>query len=231
MNNAANLASGSNHTAQRQLQDTKALPADQRMNQALARIDASRSALIVCMSPDPPAGRGHKACEFSDGGAETSLVKTLVAQIARNGLLQGSWRTVRTLTRRWWARQPWHSSVDLVGQTLAHQARPLMRRHPLATLALGAALGAGLVAVLSATRPWAWHHIRRQDHPWRERIGSLLWTQLTSAPVQMALFGALATWLSNQGSRNAGSSGQAADTTPTRAQADTTSSTGTPDTA
>lgn len=229
MNNAANPVFSNNDAAQRQHQDTAALPADQRMSQALARLDASRSALIVCMTPDPPAGRGRTAGQVGDAGAETSIAKTLVAQIARNGLLQGSWRTVRTLTRRWWTRQPWHSSVDLVGQTLAHEARPLMRRHPLATLAVGAAFGAGLVAVVSAARPWAWQHVRRQGNPWRDRIGSLLWSQLTSAPVQMTLFGALAAWLSDQGSRTTGSSQQATGTRPPSARADVTANAETPD--
>jgi len=189
------------------LQQRKDQPtADQRMKDALARIESSRSALIVCLSPDPSERRNRPDGGSGDGSTRQSFGQSLAARIDRNGLLKGSWRTVRALVRRWWTRQPWHSSVDLVGQTLAHEARPWMQRHPLATLAVGAAVGAGLVTVLTTFRPWAWRQIGAKGSPWGDRVGSLLWTQATSAPVQMALAGALAAWLADRGNRNAASS-------------------------
>ena len=228
MNNPTNAASGGSDPVGQPKQDNPALSADQRMRQAVARIEMSRAALIVCLAPEPPRRRGG-ATGVAGSDAKPSFAETLAARIERNGLLQGSWRTVRTLARRWWTRQPWHSSVDLVGQTLAHQARPLMRRHPLATLAVGAALGAALVAVASAVRPWAWHQIRGRASPWGDRVGSLLWAQLTSAPVQMALAGGLAAWLADQGNRNtrpsndrstgAAPQGAQADASPNNAEA------------
>jgi hypothetical protein len=177
----------------------KAASADQRIAQAVARMDATRSTLIQCLAPEPPEPRHQDDGRTGDPGR--SFAESLAARLQRNGLVQGSWRTLRAVTRRWWGRQPWHHTVELLGQTLVHQARPLVRRHPLATLAVGAALGAGLVAAVSAARPWAWQQARRQIDPLRDRIGSLLWTQLTSAPVQIALAGALAAWLAEQGSR------------------------------
>lgn len=172
------------------------------MQQAVARIEASRSALILCLAPEPPAPNKPASSQTGAGDPVRSFAASLAARIERNGLVQGSWRTLRAVTRRWWMRQPWHESVNLVGQTLMHQARPLMHRHPVATLAVGAAMGAGLVAVASVARPWAWQQVRRQASPWGDRIGSLLWTQATSAPVQMALAGALAAWLAEQGKRH-----------------------------
>ena len=200
MNNAQNSASRRSDAAVLSEQVNKTLPPGERLRQAVARIEASRSALIMCISPAP--------AELSDGPGnvdgrdeiEQSFAQTLAARIERNGLLQGSWRTLRPLARRWWTSQPWHSSVDLVGQTLAHQARPLMRRNPLATLALGAAVGAGVVAVVSTMRPWISSHTRRKASLWSDRVGGLLWSQLSSAPLQMALAGALAAWLADQGS-------------------------------
>lgn len=224
MNTTANPASQGSHTFRQPTPDNQAPQADQRMRQAVARIQASRSALIVCLAPDPPKRRGNttdgddESSGSSSGAsnrAQLSFVETLKARIKRNGLLQGSWRTVRALARRWWTRQSWHSSVDLVVETLAHEARPLMRRHPLATLAVGAALGAGLVALGSAARPWAWHQIRGNGSPWNSRVGKLLWTQFTSAPVQMAVAGALAAWVADQGiRRKTRSDGPAGRTTP-----------------
>ena len=186
----------------------KLLSADERMQQAVARIDASRAALIVGLSPAAPRRVVSGPGVLDDDGLGPSFAQSLAARIERNGLVQGSWRTLRALARRWWTSQPWHSSVDLIGQTLVHEARPLMQRHPLGTLAVGTVVGAGLVVTLSAARPWAWRQTRSQAASWKDRVGSLLWTQLTSAPLQMALAGALAAWLADQGSRKQSSSKQ-----------------------
>jgi hypothetical protein len=176
--------------------------AEERIQQAVTRIEASRSALILCLAPEQPAPTKPASRRAGAGDPVRSFAESLATRIERKGLVQGSWRTLRAMARRWWVRQPWHRSVDLVGQTLMHQARPLMHRHPVATLAVGTALGAGLVAVASAARPWAWQQLRRQASPWGDRIGGLLWTQATSAPVQMALASALAAWLAEQGKRH-----------------------------
>lgn len=178
------------------------LSADPRMAQAVARLAASRSALIVCMAPHPPESSDASDAPAGQPGAEPHFADILTARIQRKGLLQGSWLTARTLARRWWTRQPWHSSVELVGQTLAHQARPLMRSYPLATLGLGAALGGVVVMAVTVGRPRMMQHIQQQATPWRDRVGSLLWAQLTAAPVQMALAGALAAWLADQANRS-----------------------------
>ena len=182
--------------------------AEERMEQALARIEASRTALILCLAPEPPSARRSAAAQGGDGGDSPSFAESLAARIQRNGLVQGSWLALSAVARRWWVGQPWHSSAELVGQTLMHQARPVMRRHPMATLAVGAAVGAGLVAA----RPWAWQQVKTQASPWRDRMGGLLWTQLSSAPVQMALAGALAAWVADQGQRSSARHAAAATT-------------------
>ncbi len=210
MNSTENPASGSSHILSPAKQDDPAPTPEQRMRAAVARIEASRYALIMRLAPDPP--RRRASTTGVDGSSDSSskkqsFVDTLKARIKRNGLLQGGWQTVRTLARRWWTRQSWHRSVDLVVETLAHEARPLMRRHPLATLATGAALGVGLVVVVSTVRPWVWHQIRGNGSSLGDRVGSLLWSQFSSAPVQMALAGALAAWVADQGIRRNTNSG------------------------
>lgn len=215
MNSTANPTVGTRHTLRTQADD-KTPPADERVRRAVARIEVSRSALVVCLAPDPPKRRGNTAGVPGDGGADMnpnlSLFDTLKARIERNGLVQGSWRTVRTLARRWWTRQSWHSSVDLVVSTLAHEARPLIRSHPLAALALGAALGAALIAVASAVRPWATHQMRGNGSTtWGGRVSNLLWSQFSSAPMQMALAGALTAWLADQGIRRKAQSAERPD--------------------
>jgi hypothetical protein len=201
MNTTANPASRESHT----LSPTQPDDPDQRMRQAVARIEASRHALVVCLAPDPPKRRKGPSGAVGNGAdmdPNLSLIDTLKARIERNGLVQGSWRTARTLARRWWTRQSWHSSVELVVDTLAHEARPLIRKHPLATLAVGAAVGAALVAVASAVRPWASRQMRGNGSTsWGGRVGNLLWSQFSSAPIQMAVAGALTAWLADQGIR------------------------------
>lgn len=203
MNSTENPASGSRHTLSPPKQGDPVPTPEQRRRAAVARIEASRCALIVRLAPDPPKHRASTTGvdDSSDSSSEKrSFVDTLKARIERNGLLQGGWQTVHTLARRWWTRQSWHRSVDLVVETLVHEARPLMQRHPLATLATGAALGVGLVVVVSTVRPWVWHQIRGNGSSfWGGRVGSLLWSQFSSAPVQMALAGALAAWVADQG--------------------------------
>lgn len=184
--------------------ETVSHPTDrQRMTQALARIESSRGALIRCLKPEQPKARRASADRLGEPMDSRSFAESLAARIGRNGLLQGSWRTLRALSRRWWTRQPWHSSVDLVGQTLVHQAQPMIRRHPMASLAVAAALGAGLTVALSAARPWASQQMQRQAGPWKDRLGGLLWAQLTATPVQMALAGALTAWLADRANTGA----------------------------
>lgn len=203
MNHTPPSGAGSSDALARLAQDAKApLSADERMTLALARLATSRSALIVCLSPNPPEPRDAANGHEGGPGSAPSFAEMLSTRIQRKGLLQGSWLTARTLARRWWNRQPWHSSVELVGQTLAHQARPLMRRNPLATLGVGTALGVILVMTIKVGRPRVMRHIQQQASPWRDRVSSLLWTQLTAAPVQMALAGALAAWLADHGNRS-----------------------------
>ena len=200
MNSMTHSASPEGLASRLPVLNTKSLSADQRMALAVARIAASRSSLILCLSPNPPEPRRDADGRPMD---EPTFVEMLTARINRKGLLHGSWLTARTLGLRWWNRQPWHTSAELVGQTLAHQARPLMRRYPLGTLGVGAALGVILVMTVKVGRPRVMQHIQQQASPWRDRMTTLLWAQVTSAPVQMALAGALAAWLADQGSRHA----------------------------
>jgi hypothetical protein len=83
---------------------------------------------------------------------------------------------------------------------------------------VGAALGAALVAVASAVRPWASHRMRgNSSTTWGGRVGNLLWSQFSSAPMQMAVAGALTAWLADQGiRRKAHQSGESSGGTASR---------------
>jgi hypothetical protein len=174
---------------------------------ALARLDASRTHIIQRLFPSPEAD------EHRTDAPSPDLLTTLMDRISRNGLAKGVWRTARAVARRWWTRQPWHTSVDLIGTTLAREARPIVRRHPWASLAAAVALG----SALALARPWIVHGLRRQALPWRDRFGQMLWQQLTQTPVQLALAGAITAWLNDLSRRPAAASGArapAADPSP-----------------
>lgn len=159
---------------------------------ALQRLDASRTALIQRLYPaDDEATPGPR----DDGSASglPQMLTLLTSRMQRDGWLKGGWRALRAVSRRWWKRQPWHTSVDLVAGTLAREAKPLVRRHPWAFMAGAAALGAALVWA----RPWVSRTVRQQTQGMHRQLGGMLWHQLAQAPVQLALAGALSTWLTN----------------------------------
>ncbi|QBM29843.1 hypothetical protein [Hydrogenophaga pseudoflava] len=170
--------------------------AAQRKALALARLDASRTLLIQRLYP-APSERGAHAASGDAGvvGLVASLMNSLMARAQRDGLPRAAWRIARALARRWWIRQPWHASVELVAGTLADEVKPVVRRHPWASLAAAAAVGGALVMA----RPWVVHSLRRQTRDLPHRVGRMLWQQLAQAPVQLALIGALTAWLKGRG--------------------------------
>lgn len=166
--------------------------AAQRKALALARLDASRTLLIQRLYPAPSERSAHAASgDAGVVGLVASLMNVLMARAQRDGLPRAAWRTARALARRWWTRQPWHASVELVAGTLADEVRPVVRRHPWASLAAAAAVGGALMMA----RPWVATTLHRQTRDLPHRVGRLLWQQLAQAPVQLALVGALAAWL------------------------------------
>lgn len=171
--------------------------AAQRKALALARLDASRTQLIQRLYPAPPdRGAAHAAAgDAGVVGLVASLMNALMARAQRDGLPRAAWRTARALARRWWTRQPWHASVELVAGTLADEVRPVVRRHPWASLAAAAAVGGALMMA----RPWVATTLHRQTRDLPHRVGRLLWQQLAQAPVQLALLGALTAWLKDRG--------------------------------
>lgn len=181
----------------------------ERKQLALQRLEASRSQLIVHIYPAPDQ-RKRGGAPPSGSQPVWNGMAGLMARAQRNGFVNAAWRTARALGRRWWTRQPWHASVDLVASTLAHEAKPIMRQHPLATLAVGSAAGAALVLVL----PWAARSIKTQAGPWRNNLGGMIWHQLGQAPVQLALTGALTAWIAELGQRSVATTKAPAATEP-----------------
>lgn len=180
----------------------------QRMAAALERIEASRSQLILALSPEPSAHDSAAGPVAGASGASAFPAASVAARMRRQGVGLGLLRAAQTLARRWWRRQPWHAPAELVASAVAQQVNPLVRRHPWAALAAAAAVGAVLVGL----KPWVFGSARHRWAPWRDHLGGMLWSQLGQASVQMAVAGALAAWISELGQR--AQKGREVDATP-----------------
>ncbi|QCB48350.1 hypothetical protein [Hydrogenophaga sp. PAMC20947] len=172
--------------------------AEQRTALALQRIEASRTQLILTLAPTGPRRSKQKAQPGQAGSANNAspgapFAASLAAHMGQQGLGKGTWQALTGAATDWLNKQPWYASAELVGTTLVHEAQPFVRRHPWACLGAAAAAGAALAAL----RPWGWQPVQHRMAPWRSQVGSLVWGQLTQAPVQMALAGALAAWISS----------------------------------
>ena len=157
---------------------------------ALLRIEASRARLRSAMLPPPePAA--------ADGGPGFALPRRWRAMwraFTRSGPLAAVASTAVGAVGSWWRSQPWHSTGEWAGRALLAEVQPLVRRHPLMAVALGASLG----AAVAAARPWRWRALSRRVRP----VGGHLvrWTlaQLSQVPVQMALAALLAQFVGDR---------------------------------
>jgi hypothetical protein len=153
----------------------KSAPSD-RLQAALQQLEASRSDLRRALIP--PADTDP----LNDPGTSPRLTDPL----------RRWWRRLRRSTRQspvatllseaaqgWWQRHPWRPT----GLLLLRQVQPLVRRHPVASTAAAAALGAALMGL----RPWRWQAVDTQLRPLPGRVGHWLLAQLSSGPMQLAL--------------------------------------------
>lgn len=169
----------------------------ERKAAALARIEASRTQLILALSPEPSGRERATTAGASAPGASGFPARSFAARVQRYGVGLGLFSVAQTLARRWWRRQPWHAPAELVASAVAQQVNPIVQRHPWAALAAGAAAGGALVALT----PWVFGAAKNRWAPWRANLGGMLWSQLGQASVQMALAGALAAWINDMGKR------------------------------
>ncbi|MGS5088924.1 hypothetical protein ACVC7V_20770 [Hydrogenophaga sp. A37] len=173
-------------------------PPSQRKAAALARIEASRTRLILALLPEEPAPHEQAPTPGTGAaGARGFPAASLAARMRRDGAGLGLFSAGQTLVRRWWRRQPWHGPAELVASAVAQQVNPVVRRHPWAALAVGAAAG----MVLATLTPRVLGAAKNRWAPWRANLGGVLWSQLGQASVQMALAGALASWVNDMGKR------------------------------
>ena len=115
------------------------------LQRALDKLQASRDSLRRQLIPvERTAGNAAE-------GARASMASWLrkLRRVARR------WPVTAVATKMlqsWWLTQPWRQTGELLAGSLILQGRPLVRRHPIAAVAVAAALG----GVLITLRPWRW---------------------------------------------------------------------------
>lgn len=188
------------------------LSTDDRVALALLRLQQSRAQLRAAMLPPPDTAA------TGPGSAFPRRWRALWRAWTRRGPLSGLSAVADSAAgalRGWWRSQPWHSTTEWAGRAVLGEAAPLVRRHPLLAVALGAGLGAAVVLA----KPWRWQALTRRVRPMG---GSLLrWTlaQLSQVPVQMALAGLLAQFVGDR-ARGQAATGGAGDAPAPAAAAD-----------
>ena len=165
--------------------------AEARTHAAVAALVASRVRLRQQLLPKPQAGAAAGA-----GGSESKpsavdpwqqlqrMTQRWPAAQLLAGAVQGWWQV---WWPAWWNSQPLRAEADLLATGLKARLTPIVQRHPLATVAGAALVGALLVA----GRPWRWPLVGDQLRPLPGRVGLWLAGQLASVPIQTALFSLL----------------------------------------
>ena len=158
---------------------------------ALARLAASRARLRRTLLPDEGQhddGDDGDVGKVGNGGAVPGRTarrwRALWRLWMRGSPLAPVLGAVGEGVNAWWRRHPWHDTVTVAGAVGQASAAPLIRRHPLAAVALGAIAGGLLVA----TRPWRW----RTLHVYAKRSARLSAAWAAGQLAQPAVQGLLA---------------------------------------
>ena len=156
------------------------------ISHALARLQASRDRLrLALIPPDPDAAAGAP-----QPGRRPRRLGALWRSWRRS---MHSWPIIDlalNTAQTWWQRQPMRPVAELLADELRATALPLVRKHPLLTVAAAGALGVLLVA----GRPWRWPLVARQVQSAPQRFGGWLTRQLSQASVQASLVALLMLW-------------------------------------
>lgn len=148
--------------------------------QALARLDLSRARLRHEMIPPPPA-------RVPPGSPLPTRLRALWRHLRRKA---GGWPVAGFASAalgEWWHHHPWRPAGEMLVDEIQASALPWVRRHPVATVAGAALLGAAIVV----SRPWGWPGVAERVRPMPRRLGRWLFRQFSQAPVQAALLSML----------------------------------------
>jgi hypothetical protein len=157
---------------------------------ALQRLADTRAQLKREMQGPGPLGRMEKAGVRLAGRWRAQWL-TRLAGLWRYGRQRARHTPTLVLAlgavEHWWHQHPWRAPCEMALSELETQLKPLVRRHPLATLVLSAAVGASLVA----GRPWRWPWVSQQLQPLPRRAVGWVVAELRRLPLQALVTSAL----------------------------------------
>ena len=158
---------------------------------ALARLASTRQLLLQTIAP-------HKA-ERTTQTHESAMRfprrwRALGRLLMTRGPSASLLRAASATAAQGCACHHWAAATSLLGQAVAQEVKPVVRRHPWLAVAAASLLGG---AVVSA-RPLLWRAARPLVAPLGSMVRHGAWRLLTQAPVQMALTAALAAWIGDQ---------------------------------
>lgn len=171
------------------------LVTDSASQQALQRLTASRAQLAQVLLSAGASGSAQGT--GSAGGLHAWLPEPLAAvwQVWRRRLRRSAGaQLLLTGLNSWWLKQPWRHNAELLGHELGRQLLPLVRRHPLKSVAVAALTGAALLR----WRPWRWASSRRTTAALAHPAGHWLRQQLAQVPLATVLNSLLLLWATRQ---------------------------------
>ena len=182
---------------------------DAPLTRALLRLQASRAQLRAAMLP--PVGPPASTSGFEWPRRWRAMWRTWT----RSGPVAMAAGAAVDAVQSWWHRQPWHATTELAGRAVLAETLPLVRRHPLWAVALGACVGAAEVAA----RPWRWAAVNRRMRPIGGQVLGWAMAQLSQVPVQMALAALLAQFVGERSRGKEAASAAPPDSAPPDAPA------------
>ncbi len=158
---------------------------------ALARLASTRQRLLLTIAPHASASASRAP------GSATGLPRrwrALWRMLMSGGPSTALLRAASATVAQWWHAQPWSAASGMLGQAVAQEVRPVVRRHPWGAIFTAMALGA---AVVSARR-LLWPLARSSAAPLPGLFLRGAWNLFTQVPVQIAITAVLAAWMGDQ---------------------------------
>ena len=160
---------------------------EDRLAQAVARIEHSRTQLRLALAPPADTTDGPPAWPFN----ALSRARTWLRASAWGVLLDPLVDVLGRSLAGWWRGQAWREAGLQVKDTFTAELSPLVRRHPIAAITLTAIAG----AALAASGLWRWRTVRRTTLQLALRMRRALFSQISSPAVQSLVLGALVSYL------------------------------------
>ena len=164
---------------------------DDKLARAVARIEQSRTQLRMALAPPAATTPGSTAWPFNAMSSARTWLRASAWGVVLDPLVDVLGRSLAG----WWRGQAWREAGLQVRDTFTAEVSPLVRRHPIAAIAITAVAG----AALAASGLWRWSTVRRTSLQLALRMRRALVSQISSPAVQSMVLGAVVSYLAARG--------------------------------